>query len=392
MFYFSRNAIGCFIYLIFLQVLIQQVRSTRCCFSSRSISVEPEQASFFDIVQLQVFKYHYYKYKFFHYKSSIMPVITRSMTKCRPVTTTLSSSDLKDSVIMSSPTTLVSSSGLSSPSSVSLESIASLNFENQFEISTNTNLEFSNFCHPCLTSSPHSLHNFSMESGCDEIENTPLKDDPDLSINQASSDDKIMQVLMAISSQMVTNMQELHEKITKNTSDLQEQLRQNDFKISTEIQRITEENDEFKREIRNELLSLRNGGISNNSVLSVPAPIPSLPVVSSSSPSVPVDSPVSQGPNTTIPTQGDAMQSQMLQLLNETFSKLSTVLLETKSESKTDWPKFSGETTKFRDWYLAIMAQLSLPPWNVLYDPVRNDVVSTTSHTQLNGKLCQAAH
>jgi hypothetical protein len=316
-----------------------------------------------------------------------MPVITRSMAKCRQVTTTSSSSDLKDPVVMSSPTTLVSSSGLSSPSSVSLESTASSNFENQFEISTNTNFEFSKFCHPCLTSSSHSIHNFSMESGCEEIENTKLKDDPDLSINQALSDEKIMQVLIVISSQMVANMQELHEKITKTASDLQEQLSRNDFKISTEIHCITQEHDEFKREIRNELLSLRNVGISTNPVPPVPVPIPSLPVVSNSSPSVPVDLPVSQGPNTTILTQGDAMQSQMLHLLNETFSKLSTVLLESKSESKTDWPKFSGETTKFRDWYLAIMAQLSLPPWNVLYDPVRNDVVSTTSHTQLNGKL-----
>jgi len=33
------------------------------------------------------------------------------------------------------------------------------------------------------------------------------------------------------------------------------------------------------------------------------------------------------------------------------------------------------------------MAQLSLPPWTPLYDSVKNDIVSTTSDTQLNGKL-----
>jgi hypothetical protein len=77
----------------------------------------------------------------------------------------------------------------------------------------------------------------------------------------------------------------------------------------------------------------------------------------------------------------------MLQLLNETFSKLSTVITDTKNDTKTMWPKFSREISKFRDWYLAIMAQLSLPPWNLLYDPITNNIVHTTPNTQLNGKL-----
>jgi transcriptional regulator CtsR len=33
------------------------------------------------------------------------------------------------------------------------------------------------------------------------------------------------------------------------------------------------------------------------------------------------------------------------------------------------------------------MAQLSLFPWQELYDPVSNDIVQTTSNTTLNGKL-----
>jgi hypothetical protein len=33
------------------------------------------------------------------------------------------------------------------------------------------------------------------------------------------------------------------------------------------------------------------------------------------------------------------------------------------------------------------MAQVSLPPWQELYDPTTNDVVSTTSNVTLNGKL-----
>jgi hypothetical protein len=33
------------------------------------------------------------------------------------------------------------------------------------------------------------------------------------------------------------------------------------------------------------------------------------------------------------------------------------------------------------------MAQLSLPPWNSLYDPIHNDIVSSTTNSSLNGKL-----
>jgi len=77
----------------------------------------------------------------------------------------------------------------------------------------------------------------------------------------------------------------------------------------------------------------------------------------------------------------------MLQMLNDMFSKLSTVLSDAKTSTKSEWPKFSDEVSKFKEWYLAIMAQLSLPPWTPLYDPVKNDIVSTTTETSLNGKL-----
>jgi hypothetical protein len=51
-------------------------------------------------------------------------------------------------------------------------------------------------------------------------------------------------------------------------------------------------------------------------------------------------------------------------MLNDKFFKLSTVLTDSKNDSKTMWPKFSGEISKFRDWYLVIMAQILLSPWN----------------------------
>jgi len=86
-------------------------------------------------------------------------------------------------------------------------------------------------------------------------------------------------------------------------------------------------------------------------------------------------------------SQPTDLHAQMMLMMAESFSKLSSMLAETKTESKSDWPKFSGESRKFRDWYLAIMTQVSLPHWNVLYDPLTNDVVVATTNTQLNGKL-----
>jgi hypothetical protein len=86
-------------------------------------------------------------------------------------------------------------------------------------------------------------------------------------------------------------------------------------------------------------------------------------------------------------SQPTDLHAQMMLMMAESFSELSSVLAETKTESKSDWPKFLGESRKFRDWYLTIMMQVSLPPWNVLYDPITNDVVVSTTNTQLKGKL-----
>jgi hypothetical protein len=62
-------------------------------------------------------------------------------------------------------------------------------------------------------------------------------------------------------------------------------------------------------------------------------------------------------------------------------------LTEKNTESKSDWPKFAGDVKKFRSWYLSIVAQVSLPPWNEFYDATMNNIVSTTSNVTLNGKL-----
>ena len=81
------------------------------------------------------------------------------------------------------------------------------------------------------------------------------------------------------------------------------------------------------------------------------------------------------------------MHAQMMLMMTESFSKLSTAFAESKSDLKSEWPKFSGDSKKFRSWYLGIMTQLSLPPWIELYDTNKQDVVASTCNVTLNGKL-----
>lgn len=73
--------------------------------------------------------------------------------------------------------------------------------------------------------------------------------------------------------------------------------------------------------------------------------------------------------------------------MTETFAMLSTTLSERKDDTKLEWPKFSGGQKKFCPWYMAIMSQLSHPPWQELYDPDTNDAVMNTTNTMLNAKL-----
>jgi len=126
--------------------------------------------------------------------------------------------------------------------------------------------------------------------------------------------------------------------------------------------------------------------VNNSPTLSVVSPVSSSSstspaLMSEVSPTVPT-----LGKNQSVSTTND-VHSQMMLMMAKLFSKLSTVLAETKHESKAEWPKFSGETKKSRDWYLSIMTQVSLPPWNSLYDATTNDIVSTTMNTVLNGKF-----
>jgi len=78
---------------------------------------------------------------------------------------------------------------------------------------------------------------------------------------------------------------------------------------------------------------------------------------------------------------------QMLQMLNDTFSKLLVVLDTKSTEPKSEWPKFQGDVKKFRGWYLAIVAQICFPPWKEFYDSLMNKIVLTTMNITLNEKL-----
>jgi hypothetical protein len=69
---------------------------------------------------------------------------------------------------------------------------------------------------------------------------------------------------------------------------------------------------------------------------------------------------------------------------------LTTVITDSSvksSDTKSDWIKFAGDPQKFRSWYLAVMAQISIAPWQELYDSSMNSVVKNTTNTALNGKL-----
>ena len=194
-----------------------------------------------------------------------------------------------------------------------------------------------------------------------------------------------MRMLGAISSQMMVGHQD---------------LQQQNLRLSHALQKVIADTDKFKKEIRDELTLLQSqGSLSNTSsspMISVPATaVVQGPASSSGMTSNMTCVPLSSGsPSVTTETSTD-FQTQMLNLLNQTFTQLTMVIHETKtiigetkgSDSKSDWTKFSGDTQKFRSWYLGIMSQISISPWKDLYDSTSNNVVQTTSNTALNGKL-----
>jgi len=184
-------------------------------------------------------------------------------------------------------------------------------------------------------------------------------------------------------------------QMTSSMERLQEQLLEND-------QKITQTNERFKQEVRDEIDQLRqlflqtNGEVSNQAQSTVHGSINS--VLSTGSPSNNQDSSPDPIVTTSTPNSNFGIgmsttdvQSQMMLMLTESFAKLSNVLGEktqdSKTEVKSEWPKFSGDVKKFKSWYLLIVAQLSIPPWQELYDPETNSIVKSTTNSTLNSKL-----
>jgi hypothetical protein len=120
------------------------------------------------------------------------------------------------------------------------------------------------------------------------------------------------------------------------TQDLQDRLASTELKFTQELQRIQHENDVFRRDIRAEIQAT----ISNAS----PPNISSAPVINTlgqlSTTIVPPVLNISQNV-ATCPSSSSTpdFQTQMMSLLTETFSKLTMV----STDSKSDWPKFNGD-------------------------------------------------
>ena len=189
----------------------------------------------------------------------------------------------------------------------------------------------------------------------------------------------------AVTHQAMMDMDTLFMAIKSHLKDTTQQL-------SGDFQRVIDGNARFKQEMCGELDEMRQflsdqkrllgiqSSPSSSSGTNAPSITPSVQVSSTST--VPSNSSMSV-------TSGQAnqdVQSQLMVMLSESFSKLSTALSE-KSDPKSDWPKFSGDVKKFRSWYLAIIAQLSLPPWQEFYDTTHHDIHPSTTNAVLNGKL-----
>ena len=78
---------------------------------------------------------------------------------------------------------------------------------------------------------------------------------------------------------------------------------------------------------------------------SLPTPLSSMSAHSVTSPTMTSPSVVPVTSSGLAP--GIDVQTHMMQLLTDSFSKLSSVLADKSTDTKSDWPKFSGDSKKF---------------------------------------------
>jgi hypothetical protein len=206
-----------------------------------------------------------------------------------------------------------------------------------------------------------------MESDCVENSTPSIKVD-----GGSSNQDNIMQMLNII-----------YTKIMDTIKDLRHQLLQNDLKYTAELQKLSQENETFQQKILADVQRSNLGSVTGP--VSTQVLIHNLTSPTAVSPTI-----TSSGLSSTSSPDSSSQdfQQQMMTMLNATFTKLTTVMTESKAiDSKSDWPKFAGDMKKIKHWYLAIVDQLSLTPWKEFYDSTNNTFVKTTGNTALNEKL-----
>jgi hypothetical protein len=167
-------------------------------------------------------------------------------------------------------------------------------------------------------------------------------------------------------------------------------------KLSRDFNTVIRDNETFKNNVRAELDGIHQllyrYKISSNpnimpSGLSSQSQAPTL----SSLPQSQVHTPSNVSPAPVAPPHSllsvPDTQTNLIMMLTDNFSKLTTTLSEKKEDIKYEWPKFSGDQKKFRAWYMVIVTQISLPPWQDLYDATMNNVCLVTKNSSLNAKL-----
>ncbi len=320
-----------------------------------------------------------------------MPVVTRSRSKLLRLTgptdglshSTLLTTGSTDELSLSNtpllhsstqlvdtshvPTPLLSSNSSHSSSPDGLLSSSSSSSALEFQISNNQSyFEISN-CHLFENLAvPHESqsHNFSnlnfpiMEEDCE---------DASTGLSQTTKD--IQLLFAAFTQQMTTHMNDLHDHIAENEA------------------RLCQKQEQFHRAVKEEMDELRSlvnvsqhPDVPTSSSSPGPLSMSTVPNVSSvtSAPSSQVSGLPSHTPSnsSTASLNTVDLHAQMMLMLTESFSKLTSVMVDQKSSDvKSDWPKFSGDAKKFRSWYLSILAQLSIHPWSELYDSSTNSVV-----------------
>jgi hypothetical protein len=140
------------------------------------------------------------------------------------------------------------------------------------------------------------------------------------------------------------------DKIQQLFASLSAQIESQNIRMSQDFHQLVHENNTFKQEVREEIDVLRQMFLQHSSSspsLSSGSLVPPSASALSGQTTVPVPSqtssaPVSHGLSlSTASSSSTDMQTQIMYMLTESFSKLSTVLLDKSTETKSDWPKFS---------------------------------------------------